>query len=198
MMYKDSTGTNITLSPRFGHDHFEPTYTHNVAVTLQPGSGVANDKMTAFVLCTNCRTWNGGSLDISSTTQKFIFASGPDGDIKSNSGSAAIRMHSSHGSFTMDMTKAVGVGAVPFLLTTDSSGTIENSNQHDHDFPLAFHGIFMIFAFYCLMPAGVVILRVLNSPKWHGVNQALSFAVAILGVFLGLYVSTFYNRVSSL
>ena len=45
------------------------------------------------------------------------------------------------------------------------------------------------------MPIGVMILRILNKPKWHGMNQALSVAVAMLGVILGIYAATMYNRV---
>jgi hypothetical protein len=55
----------------------------------------------------------------------------------------------------------------------------------------------MILAFVGLMPLGLVILRIMNSVKWHGLNQALSAAVAILGVMLGIYCGTMYNRVRS-
>lgn len=53
----------------------------------------------------------------------------------------------------------------------------------------------MVLAFVGLMPLGLVILRIMNSVKWHGLNQALSAAVAILGVMLGIYCGTMYNRV---
>jgi hypothetical protein len=51
-------------------------------------------------------------------------------------------------------------------------------------------------AFVGLMPAGVLILRVLKSPRWHGLNQTASAALALIGAFLGIYAGTMYNRVS--
>ena len=53
----------------------------------------------------------------------------------------------------------------------------------------------MILTFVGLMPLGIMILRIFNSPKWHGINQASSAGVALLGAGLGIYIGTMYNRV---
>jgi hypothetical protein len=196
MAYKDSTGKNITLSPRLSYGHTEPSYTNNISVSVQPGSGIANGNMTVNAMCSNCRSWNGGSIDPTNTAAKFIFAVGPDGSINSNSGSANIKRHAIYGAFTMDLTKAVGAAGVPIAVTADTSGTVETQDTTDHDFSAALHACIMILAFVGLMPIGVLILRVLKSPKLHGLNQTLSAAAAILGVFLGIYAGTMYNRVS--
>jgi hypothetical protein len=195
MAYKDSTGVNITLSPRLSYGHTEPSYTNNVSVSVLPGSGIANGNMTVNAMCSNCRSWKGGSIDPTNTAAKFIFAVGPDGSIDSNSGNANIKRHATYGAFTMDLTKAVGTAGVPIPVTADTSGTIETQDQADHDFSAALHACIMILAFVGLMPVGVMILRVLKSPRWHGLNQTLSAALAILGVFLGIYAATMYNRV---
>ena len=194
MAYKDSTGKNITLSPRLSYGHTEPSYTSNITVSVLPGSGVANGNMTVNAMCTNCRSWKGGHIDPTDTAAKFIFAIGPDGNINSNSGNANIKRHSSYGAFTMDLTKAVGSAQVPNSPTADTSGTVQTQDKSDHDFSGALHACVMILAFVGLMPVGVMILRVMKSPKWHGWNQTLSAVVAIVGVMLGVYAATMYNR----
>ena len=195
MMYADSTGNNITISPRLSYGHTEPSYTSNITYSVAAGSGISNGTMTANVICQNCRSWKGGSIDPTNTAAPFIYAAGPDGSLNSNSASAGIKRHALYGTFTMDLTKALGVGQMPFPATADSSGTVQDTEKTDHDFSGAFHACLMVLAFVGLMPLGVFILRVLNSPRWHGWNQALSASVALLGVFLGIYCGTMYNRV---
>lgn len=196
MVYADSTGQNVTVSPRLSYGHTEPSYTNNVTITVQPGTGIANGNMTVHAICTGCRSWKGGSIDPTSTAQKFIFATGPDGSINSNSGSANIKRHASFGAFTMDLTKAVGAAGIPIIAMSDSAGTVQTQDQTDHDFSAPLHAVAMIGAFVVLMPAGVLILRVFKSPRLHGWNQTVSAVVAIIGAMLGIYAGTMYNRVS--
>jgi len=194
MAYSDSTGKNVTLSPRLAYDEVEPSYTSNISVTVLPGSGISNNTMTVNAMCTNCRSWKGGSIDPTNTAANFIFGVGPGGSIKSNSGSANIKRHSEYGIFTMDLTKAFGVAGVPVALTADTAGTTQTELKNDHDFSPALHACIMILAFVGLMPLGIMILRIFNSPKWHGWNQTLSAAIAVLGAGLGVYCGTMYNR----
>lgn len=98
----------------------------------------------------------------------------------------------------MDLTKALGVAGVPVALTADSAGTTQTQLQTDHDFSAPLHACVMILAFVGLMPLGIMILRIFHSPKWHGLNQTLSAAIAVLGAGGGVYIGTMYNRVSSL
>jgi hypothetical protein len=195
MVYSDSTGKNITLSPRLVYDHVEPSYTSNLSVTVLPGSGIANDIMTVNAMCTNCRSWKGGSIDPANAAAQFIFATGPPGSINSNSGSANIKRHSEYGAFTMDLTKALGVAGVPIALTADTAGTTQTQLQNDHDFAPPLHACIMIVAFFGLMPFGIIVLRIFNSPRLHALNQSLSAAGALLGAGLGIYIGTMYNRV---
>ena len=194
MAYSDSTGQNITLSPRLVYGNVEPSLT-DLSVTVLPGSGIANNIMTVNAKCTNCRTWKGGSIHPNNTAADFIFAVGPDGSIKSNSGSANIKRHSEYGTFVMDLTKAFGVAGVPVAMTADTSGVSQMSLKNDHDFGPPLHAALMIVVFVGAMPFGVVVLRLLNSPKWHWVNQSLSAAGALVGAGLGTYIGTLYNRV---
>ena len=198
MLYADSTKKNVTLSPRLSYGHVEPSYTSNVTVHVLSGSGIANNTMTVNAMCENCRSWKGGEINPSDTKANFIWANGPSGGLNTDSLSAGIKRHADYGVFQMDLTAAQGTAGVPAAVTADSSGTTQISYSSDQDFTPAGHGVVMILAFVGLMPLGVVILRVLNSPKWHGYNQALSFVIGLLGIFVGIYISTMYNRVSLL
>jgi hypothetical protein len=95
----------------------------------------------------------------------------------------------------MDLTKAVGAGQFPGVATADTLGTVQETDTSDYDFTPALHAALMIIAFVGLMPIGLLILRIMNSVKWHALNQTLSAAVALVGVFVGIYCGTMYNRV---
>jgi hypothetical protein len=196
VMYADSSNKNITLSPRTVSGHVEPSYT-NIKVEMQPGTGISNDTMTANVRCFNCTSWKGGALDLKNTNEQFIWANGPPRPLKSNSLTAGLQRHDSYGVFAMDLTKAVGTPGVPSVPTKDSTGTRQVSEKTDHNFTGAAHAVFMILAFVGLMPLGIVILRFLNSPKWHAINQTISLVVALIGAALGFFIGTLYNKASS-
>jgi hypothetical protein len=197
--YTSSSGTNVTVSPRLPSNHVEPEYTPDIQFTLLADSSVNNNTFTANVKCSNCRGKIANTnvdLDFTSTSQKMCYASGPAGDIQSDSPTANLRRHSSYGSFTVDMQKASGPGgiaAVPIVKVPDAGAT-ETSNKSDHDFSPALHAAIMIFAFLCLMPFGVIILRVLGWVKWHAINQTFAAILTLIGAGLGIYIGQMYNR----
>ena len=137
--------------------------------------------MTASVQCHNCRSWKGGSIDPGDTAANFLFASGPRTSINSDSVTVGLQRHSSYGTFAMDLTKATGPGQFPSIVTADTSGTVQETDKSDNDFTPVLHAVLMIVAFVGLMPIGLLILRVMNSVKWHAINQSLSAAVALVG-----------------
>lgn len=51
MIYADSEGSNVTLSPRLGTGTREPESDATTNVTLLGGSGISNGVMTANVMC---------------------------------------------------------------------------------------------------------------------------------------------------
>ena len=91
---------DVTLSPRIAPSHNEPQYSSTIDVTLLPGTGITNGTFVVNAHCRNCKTWNGGSLDFSSTNQPWIYGVGPGGQsqsLKSDSTSATISQHSTFG-----------------------------------------------------------------------------------------------------
>lgn len=51
LIYTDSGGSNVTLSPRLGTGHTQPNFNSNAKVELLDGSGVSNGIMTANIKC---------------------------------------------------------------------------------------------------------------------------------------------------
>ena len=68
--YPTSNGTYVTVSLRLGIGHTEPKVAPNVTVELLPGTGVltqdSKDDLTVNARCINCRSWSGGSIDVTS------------------------------------------------------------------------------------------------------------------------------------
>ncbi len=197
MMYADTTGKNVTISPRLSSGHVEPSYISSLSIMAKAGTGIANGNMTFNGMCINCRSWKGGSIDPTNTEAKFIWGLGPSGSLNTNSQGASIKRHATYGAFQMDLTKAFGIRGVPIAWAADTSGTKELQDKSDHDVSPRLHAAIMIFAFVVMMPLGIFLLRVLDQPKWHGFHQILSALIAILGAALGINVGTVYNRVSS-
>ena len=84
---------DVTLSPRIASSHNEPQYSKSIDVSLLAGSGITNGIMVVNAHCHNCKTWNGGALDFSSTTQSWIYAVGPSQTLHSDSTSATLYQH---------------------------------------------------------------------------------------------------------
>ncbi len=95
--YAAADGHNVTVSPRIGSDHSEPTYTKDVSITLLPGSGLINNTYIVNGKCLGCRKWKGGSIDLKSKTQPMIYAVGPSDYLRSNAPDAGIRRHEEFG-----------------------------------------------------------------------------------------------------
>ena len=80
--------------------HSEPTFTTDVQVEVLDGSSIQNDFFVMNALCRGCRSWSGGSLNLSTIVQPFIYAVGPNGvPITSDSQTAGLRRHDSFGRF---------------------------------------------------------------------------------------------------
>lgn len=195
MAYKASNGKGVTVSPRTVDAHVEPVYTKDVTIDILAGSGVSNGVMTANVRCINCRSWKGGSIDVT-RFEPMIYASGPKTNLKSNSKEISVQRHEMYGVFVMDLVQATGDPGIDSTVSLESSSGVRTGDrsEHDHNYPTLVHAVLMVVTYLGVMPLGIIILRVINSVKWHGLNQALAVVLAIVGVFVGIYAGTFFNR----
>ncbi|KAK6085026.1 hypothetical protein SCUP234_03209 [Seiridium cupressi] len=200
MAYSSSSGKNVTLSPRIASGHSEPVYTPDIKVEALDGTGLSSDTRYIFNgRCSNCRSWNGGSIDVTSKSQSFLYATGPDGDIDSDALDAPLKMHLNYGNFELDMvhaTSSVGAApAIPISNTTDSVATTQGlSVTGSRDIAAQVHAVAMVFCFVGLFPFGIFVLRLGNWVRWHAVNQGLALIGVVIGFGLGVHTSYFYNR----
>ncbi|KAL8718988.1 MAG: hypothetical protein Q9225_003946 [Loekoesia sp. 1 TL-2023] len=126
IIYADSKGSNVTLSPRAGEGHAPPKFTQGTQAFLLEGSGIANGKMTANVRCSSCLKWQDSTLDVTSTQSNWIWAAKDGSPMSSDSQGANIEMHDSNGQLTFDLTRArSGNSLNPFIAqaaTTAATG----------------------------------------------------------------------------
>jgi hypothetical protein len=117
----------------------------NVTVQLLDGTGVltqvSNNTLTVNARCINCRSWSGGSIDVTSKAQNMIFAYGPWVG-NPDSVNANLKFHMAEGVFTMDMTKASGPGGVPYI-TAFNEGATEVSITTTRYLASPVHGKFL-------------------------------------------------------
>lgn len=205
MIYPSASGKNVTFSPRLATDHTEPEFYRSLDVeTIVNATGLMNETTYVYsAVCHNCRAWRGGSLDVNSTTQQFIFATGPGGNTGSDSDQASVKLHYEHGAFTMDMRQATGPAgpAVLNAATADDnegSALVGDPVEGMNDWVAVIHAVLMIGCFVGLMPFGILILRLGGWVRWHGLNQGVAMVGVIVGLGLGIKAGTLYNRVSLL
>ncbi|KAI1179263.1 iron reductase domain protein [Nemania sp. FL0916] len=200
MAYPSESGQNVTISPRYCSGHSEPVHSSDIDIKALAGTELLND--TTFVfngVCSNCRSWpRNGAIDVLSSAQEMIYATGASGDTQSNNLKESVKIHWNYGSFTMDLVHATGPGGVPEIPTTDdvaSVGAVQQSSKTGYvDKKAILHAVLMILAFVGVWPFGILVLRVGGSVKWHAINQAVAFGFVLIGAILGFVISTSYNR----
>lgn len=123
VMYQDGSG-NVTISPRLGTNHrmpVEDTSSSAAQLTLLAGSGVEGNMMRANVRCANCQSWDGGSMDLSGTSNWIAAWRGGD-SLATTDKNSDISVHDSTGSWQFDLSKAtISSDANPFV-ASDNSG----------------------------------------------------------------------------
>lgn len=206
MTYPSASGQNVTLSPRLAKGHSEPVYAPEIQVEALPGTGLVNE--TTYVYngrCGNCREWAGGkgSIDVKSTTQSMLYATGETGDTRSDDPAYSVGLHYNYGTFAADLVRATGgSGSVPDLRPSGELELVGATPQGKlavegrKDRVATAHALVMVFCFVGLLPFGTLILRLGGWVRWHAANQGLALVLVIVGFGTGVATSRLYNRVS--
>jgi hypothetical protein len=196
----------LTLSPRLSDDEVEPSYSSDVDCTLLNGSIAQTNNTRYYSAEIHCKNLTAlgtgdGKLDLSNKKQPFLYAWGPtDGAISSTSKTANMKRHDAYGTFFADMTQATSDSAsVPsgVALTTTANAEADGDATSDGDKVGPAHAAIMLATFGLVFPLGAVLLRLLESVKIHGIVQGVGVLTAVVGVALGIYLGTMYNKVSS-
>jgi hypothetical protein len=188
--YASQEGNNVTVSPRLGKGHVMPQHTNDVQVQVLEGSGIKNGTFVVNAKCTNCRTWDGGSLKTTSTSQPMIWAAGSAGELNTNDLNANIQQHQGYEHFSLDLTKASGVGGVPVVdasTSTISSGSDIEGTEHWG--ASGFHAFLMVAAFLIGFPGGYLLLRVFEKVWLHWGVQSAGLVLILLGMGVGIAIS---------
>lgn len=125
VMYTSADVNNVTISPRLGTGHVQPEHDTSTNLELLEGSGVSGGVMTANVRCGNCHSWDGGSMDFSSSSAMWIYAVKSGSPLDTDALDADISIHDSASSFTFDLSAARGgtADANPFGSSSNNTGT---------------------------------------------------------------------------
>ncbi|RMZ78345.1 hypothetical protein DV738_g3863, partial [Chaetothyriales sp. CBS 135597] len=190
VVYASADGQSVTVSPRLGNSHNQPQYTDNVTVTLFGGSGITNGVFNVNAMCTGCRSWSGGSLDVTSTSADMIWALGPARILASSDVDANIVQHQVYGNIQMNLVEATGLGGVP-IVGTGTNGSSSNSGSVGWSVTpgTAAHAGLMILAFLVAFPGGFLFLRLFNRVWLHLGIQSAGVVMVILGTAAGIVVS---------
>lgn len=218
ILYTDASGSNVTLSPRLGVGEVEPNHDTSAQVTLLEGTGISNGVMTANVMCANCHSWNGGTMDFSQDSNTWIYSYKSGDAINSNSASADLQQHDEFG--TLDFKKAraaggnslnpfVAAAAVGASATNPSAVSATNSVQTASATPtdendivagggsasnaiIYAHAAMACIAFVILFPIAAIVLRVGSfAGAWraHAILSGLGWLLFIAAFGLGIYIA---------
>jgi hypothetical protein len=105
VVYADGNN-NVTVSPRTGTGHVEPSVDSSARITVLDGSRVNSDgSLVANIRCDSCI---GSSLSATATDSTWIWAYAGGSALDSTDTGATIRQHSSQGGFSLDLTQGTG------------------------------------------------------------------------------------------
>ncbi|KAK4904464.1 hypothetical protein LTR49_026095 [Elasticomyces elasticus] len=226
IMYTSADGTNVTVSPRLGVGNQQPQQDTTAQIAVLEGSGVHNGVMTANVRCSNCDTWQGGSMEFTgSSSSNWIYAYRTGSAINSDDIWANLVQHNHAGSFNWDLSQARGGADVnPFLSSatnttatssapaspgrssSDSQGsssaedaTDSSRSQEQQERMQTAHAVCAAVAFVGLFPIGAILIRVasFDGLVWVHVGiQAFALLLFIAAVGLGLSMAVSGNQLN--
>jgi hypothetical protein len=135
-------------------------------------------------------------IDPNARSQPFIWAVGEPGSRpRSDAFDAPLKMHSRHGRFALDMTKAHGTALPAFATTQNAVAQQGGAARSDEERGSTGHALLMCLGFVLLLPLGIVLLK-LTSVKAHLYMQAVGLVVITVGWITGFVISGRYQRVS--
>lgn len=202
VVYASEDGNNVTLSPRLATGHSQPRYTDNIQVQVLGGSGIIDGNYVVNAKCSNCRTWSGGSVDVTDNSVDMIWAIGSGGAIDSNDVQANIQQHRTYNSFNLDFAAATGEAGVPVPQAASNNTEIIGGPNAGQSFggrggATAFHAFVLVAAFLVVFPAGFLFLRVFEKVWLHWAVQSLALVMSAIGIGLGVSISKSRGIVSS-
>lgn len=202
ILYQNGAG-NVTLSSRQGQGERMPVYNAATAsnLVLMSGSGIVNGKMVANIMCTNCKSWSGGTMSTTNTNSPWIGAWKQGTSLATTSPSATFSIHDGETEFNVDLTRAtVATDSNPFTgaaaggnVTTGSGSTTGSTTggisvaARPSPAVIWAHGVGMAICFAVLYPLGSAVMPLLGKWWFHAGWQTITWVA--MWAFFGLGVS---------
>jgi hypothetical protein len=155
---------------------------------LGTGTGVNNSYITANIhVAKGGYNWgSGGSLVPTDTAQSFIYAFSPN--VPSGGAAGSLKQHVSVGTFTLDLTSAIGSGGMPVIVTPQTSWGWSTT--------VLAHAVMMGLVWVGSLPAGAIIIRFFNQKvpnpvDTHRILQLSSLLIVFIAFFVGVGTRSF-------
>lgn len=125
IVYAAGDGNNVTVSPRLGAGHFEPAVNQDAQVSVLEGTGILPDgTLVANIRCDTCLNWNGGSMDPTDASSRWIYAHKTGDALRVTGTDAELSQHNDDGGFSLDLTAAIGGSSTnPFVSSVEDSSS---------------------------------------------------------------------------
>ncbi|EAS33327.1 cellobiose dehydrogenase [Coccidioides immitis RS] len=201
MLYSASS-TNVTLSPRLAAGYFEPEVNPDAKISLLEGTGISDGRMVANVRCDTCMSWEGGMMDPTDTASPWIWGLKMGSSIDSSDTDEDLQQHDVMGTFTLDLTRAVGGSSdnpfqdipsndPPPPTSTNSNGAVPvQGGRSAIEIKRIAHGLIMSIVVVVLFPLFALSLQVIPSratvPYIHAPLQLVALCLAIAGFGIGI------------
>jgi hypothetical protein len=92
-------------------------------------------------------------------------------------------------------TAAGAAGALPTSLASPIGSGATNSPVLTGNYRTIIHAILATIPLVLLLPTGVIFLRFFpGSVRWHWVSQTISSVISVLGIAVGIFLSTLFNK----
>ncbi|RAQ70845.1 cellobiose dehydrogenase [Aspergillus flavus] len=192
-VYASHDGNNVTVSPRLGVEHVEPTYNSQAQISVLAGSGISNGVMTANIRCDSCLAWPGGSENPNSSASPWVWAVKYGQLLNSDSLSQPITIHDASGVAVLDLQKATGGASDnPFLASNNSNSAGQALTIFDTGNIASrrvAHAVLMILVFVIFFPSFALMLHTGAHSRIvdiHAFFQLFTLALAISGFGIGI------------
>ncbi|KAL8698803.1 MAG: hypothetical protein Q9201_006372 [Fulgogasparrea decipioides] len=193
--YTSKNDKGLTLSPRVGVGHVEPSYYKNgtMDIKLSNDTGIKDGRYVVHGFCHNCKDFPSGSIDFDSTEQPMIYAVGPDQlYLSNNAKDAGLRRHDYWGTFTMNLRAAKGdPSQFPPKDLSRNNATRTGHEHNDHEYSSSLHAIAMAGTFVVIFPVGVFYQK---SKHYNSAHQLIGMVVVLL-VLLQASLGSIHHRI---
>ncbi|KAI0398575.1 iron reductase domain protein [Xylariaceae sp. FL0594] len=203
VMYSNGAG-NVTVSARKATAYAEPQHQTDTKLELLAGSGITDNgnTMVANLKCSNCQSWDGGSLSVTSSSSPFVSAWKKGSAINSQSLTAHISQHDSMSQFGFNLARAtLADDTNPFLVPSNGGGEGGSNTPNDGgeaQIPASIreiptlrnaHGLLMSLVMVVLYPLGAIVMPLFGNWVLHAVWQMVAFLAMWAAFGIGMVLA---------